>query len=67
MEDLKKTAKSFLDRLSSASLESIENGWKMFALAYLNADLDDRQRESEAPALFRIIHREYLTALERSA
>lgn len=31
-DELKKTAKSFLDRLPAASPEAIENGWKMFCL-----------------------------------
>ena len=58
-EELKKIAKSFLDRLPTATSESVENGWKMFGIAYLQTDMTDLQRESEGPALYRIIHREY--------
>lgn len=62
-DQLKAMAKSFIDRLPTATIEGLENGWKMFALAYLNADLADIERESAAPALFRVIHREYVGAL----
>lgn len=64
-EELKGIAKSFLTRLPTASIDAIENGWKMFALAYLNTQMDDRQRESEGPALYRIIQRQYVTAVEK--
>lgn len=64
-DELKKIAKSFLDRLPTATEDSVVNGWKMFALAYMNTDMDDLQRESAGPALFRVIEREYTTALVR--
>lgn len=58
-DELKKAAKSFLDKLPTASPEAIENGWKMFAIIYMNTDMTELQRESEGPALYRIIWREY--------
>lgn len=58
-DELKKAAKSFLDRLPTASPEAIENGWKMFCLTYLNTEMTDLQRESEGPMLYLIIHRKY--------
>lgn len=67
MNDLKKAAKSFLDRIPSATTESLENGWKMFSLIYMNTQMDDRERESEGPALFRIIHQRYVDALSNVA
>lgn len=63
-EGLKKLAKSFLNRLPGASSNSIENGWKMFSLAYLNTQMTAREVASDGPALFQVIRREYLLALE---
>jgi hypothetical protein len=63
-DELKKLAKGFIDRLPGAASDSIENGWKMFTLAYLNTRMDPRELESEGPALYRVIWLEYSHALE---
>ena len=62
-DELKKMAKSFLDKLPDASVESIEQGWKMFCIAYLNMEGTEAEHESAAPALYRLIHREYDKAM----
>lgn len=59
---LKKIAKSFIDRLPGSTADSIEQGWKMFALAYLNTEFSDQQRNSDGPALYQVIYREYVKA-----
>ena len=62
-QELTKLAKSFLDRLPGATLDSVDNGWKMFAIAYLNTDFSETERLSAGPALYRIVWREYFSVI----
>lgn len=62
-DELKQLAKSFLDKLPNATPDQIANGWHMFGVAYLNTDMNERERKSEGPALYRIINRQMDAAL----
>jgi hypothetical protein len=64
-DGLKRMSKEFIDALPTLNSEGLENGFKAFGLAYLgceftNDDLGKINRDSAAPALFRVISDLYL-------
>lgn len=67
-EGLKRMSKEFFDALPSLDEAGLENGFKAFSLAYLGCRFPDdalgRSRElAAAPALMRIVSRQYFSRL----
>ena len=65
---LKKMAKEFFDAVHSLNRDELENAFKAFGLAYIGCEYPDDfmgniDREANAPALFRIVQREYLARI----
>lgn len=64
-EGLKKIASEFHKALPTLNEEELENSWKCFGLAYLGCEFPDdvrgrANRDAGAPALLRIVSRDYL-------
>lgn len=65
-DGLKRMAKEFHEAAPTLNRDELDNAFKAFGLGYLGCEFPDdvqghANREAGAPALFRIVQREYLT------
>lgn len=67
-DGLKRMAKEFFDALPTRNVEELENGFKVFGLAYIGCQFEDSKlgkinQFGGAPALLRIVSRHYFNRL----